>query len=317
MKLPWDTRGCYQRMRGKQFLVCVKCGHKFIDWLRKDNIKGKNKVLKWTFNTKLAEYNEKKKLKMGKGLKKPIVEQLPLLIHCNCHKHFHSGYSSTCPNQCGDGSCELCNCSCSFVVSTNNYATVRIASFNAQNPTKSGSDMDNAWEFLKVGTKVRKLVVGDSAEAYEKMMDDEMLEYDDKELGHAISKQASLVTAQHYLDNPPAHGLRAGLAAKMSMLAHPKGPMWIHRNGVDVNLGGSGSERRANNNGLTCIQEEEPEDIDDVVHVVRGIGAKGKGADSSVGDRVARVPLPLNWPLCAPSKCYPSPVKKMARRTRF
>jgi hypothetical protein len=27
--------------------------------------------------------------------------------------------------------------------------------------------------------------------------------------------------------------------------------------------------------------------------------------------------LTMNWPLCAPSNCYPSPVKKMARRTRF
>ncbi len=105
MKLSWDTMGCYQRMGGKQFLVCAKCGHKFIDWLRKDDIKGKNKVLKQTFHMKLAEYNEKKKLKMGKGLKKPIVEQLPLLIRCNCHKHFQSGYSSTCPNKCGDESC--------------------------------------------------------------------------------------------------------------------------------------------------------------------------------------------------------------------
>jgi hypothetical protein len=118
-------------------------------------------------------------------------------------------------------------------------------------------------------------------------------------LGRAISKQDSFVTAQHYLENPPAHGARAGLATKISMLAHPKGPMWIQRNGVDVNLGGSGSERRINN-------EEEPEEIDDVVHVERVSGAKGKGASSShVGDRVARTPLPLNWPLCAPSNCYP------------
>jgi hypothetical protein len=188
MKLPWDTRGCYQRLGGKQFLVCAECGHKFIDWLRKDDIEEKNKVLKRTFDKKLVKYNEKKKLKTGKGLKKPTVEQLPLLIHCNCNKNFHSGYSSTCPNQCGDGSCKLCNCSCSFVVSTTNYATVRIASSNAQKPTKSDSDMDNAREFLKVGAKVRKSAVGDAAEAYEKMMDDGKLEYDDKELGHAISK---------------------------------------------------------------------------------------------------------------------------------
>ena len=186
---------------------------------------------------------------------------------------------------------------------------------NAQKPTNSDGDVNHAREFLKAGAKVRKLAVGDAAEAYEKMVKDGKLKYDDQELGRAISKQASFVTAQHYLANPPAHGARAGLAAKISMLAHPKGPMWIHRNGVDVNLGGSGSERRAINNGLSCIQEEEPEEIDDdVVHVVSG-GAKGKGAATSVGDRTARVPLPLNWPLCAPSH-YPSPVEKMVRRTR-
>jgi hypothetical protein len=156
MKLPWDTRGCYQRMGGKQFLVCAKCGHKYIDWLRKDDIEEKNKVLKRTFDRKIAEYNEKKKHKTGgKGLKKPTVEQLPLLIRCNCHKHFHSGYSSTCPNKCGDWSCKLCNCSCSFVVSTTNYATVRIASSGAQKPTKSDSNVDNACEFLKARAKVR------------------------------------------------------------------------------------------------------------------------------------------------------------------
>ena len=103
--------------------------------------------------------------------------------------------------------------------------------------------MDDAREFLKVGTKVRKLAAGDAAEAYEKIMDDGKLEYDDKELGCAISRQASLITVQHYLDNPPAHGTRAGLAIGMNTLAHPKGPMWVCRNGVDVNLGGSGTER--------------------------------------------------------------------------
>jgi hypothetical protein len=308
-KLPWDTRGCYQRV-GKQFLVCAKCGHNYIDWVRKEAIEERNKVLKRTFDKNLAVFNEKKKHKKKvQGLKKPTVEQHPLLIRCNCHKHFHSGYASTCPNQCGDGFCELCNCACSFVVSTTNYATVRIASSNAQKPTKSGSDVDDAREFLKVGTKVRKSAAGDAAEAYEKMLDDGKLEYDDKELGHAISRQASLITAQHYLDNPPAHGARAGLAAKMNMLAHPKGPMWVCRNGVDVNLGGSGSERRANNNGLTCIQEE-PDDSDDVIQVV-GV-AKGSARDSGV----VKIPAPLNWPFSAPSGCYPSPVEKMARRTR-
>ena len=95
----------------------------------------------------------------------------------------------------------------------------------------------------------------------------------------------------------------------MNMLAHPKGPMWVCRNGVDVNLGGSGSESRAINNGLTCIKEE-PDDSDDVIQVV-GV-AKGSARDSGV----AKVPMPLNWPFCAPTDCYPSPVEKMASRTR-
>ncbi len=66
---------------------------------------------------------------------------------------------------------------------------------------------------------------------------------------------------------------------------------------------------RAINNRLTCIQEE-PEDPDNVVQVV-GV-AKGSARDSGV----AKMPMPLNWPFCAPSDYYPSPVEKMVRRTR-
>jgi hypothetical protein len=81
---------------GKQFLVCTKCDHKYIYWIRKEKIEAANKVLKRTFDRKIAEFNEKKKLNTGKGLKKPTVEQMPLLIRCNCSKHYHSGYSSNC-----------------------------------------------------------------------------------------------------------------------------------------------------------------------------------------------------------------------------
>ena len=67
---------------------------------------------------------------------------------------------------------------------------------------------------------------------------------------------------------------------------------------------------RAINNRLTCIQEE-PEDPDNVVQVV-GVAKGSASRDSGI----AKVPMPLNWPFCAPSGCYPSPVEKMARRTR-
>ena len=75
---------------------------------------------------------------------------------------------------------------------------------------------------------------------------------------------------------------------------------------------------RTYNNGLTCIQKE-PDDNDDVVQLASI--AKGSALDSvaklRARDSVAKAPLPFNWPLCAPSNCYPSPVEKMARRTRF
>ena len=42
--------------------------------------------------------------------------------------------------------------------------------------------------------------------------------------------------AQHYLNNPPAHGAHAGLTAKMNMLVYLKGLMWVCKIGVDMNL---------------------------------------------------------------------------------
>jgi hypothetical protein len=54
-----------------------------------------------------------------------------------------------------DGSLELCNCSCSFVVSISNYCTVYAASMNACiKPRKSDGDVDNAHKLLKVEAKI-------------------------------------------------------------------------------------------------------------------------------------------------------------------
>jgi hypothetical protein len=46
---------------GKQFTVCTKCGHSYINWFKKYEIEEKNKVLKQTFHKNLAECNKKKK----------------------------------------------------------------------------------------------------------------------------------------------------------------------------------------------------------------------------------------------------------------
>ncbi len=92
----------------------------------------------------------------------------------------------------------------------------------------------------------------------------------------AVGNQAALITAKHYVDNPPAHGAGAGLASEMQVIEHPKGPTWIEMNGMDVNLGGSGATSRAINNGLTSIREDkaEPgdaqEDVIEVVGVLKG-----------------------------------------------
>jgi hypothetical protein len=69
------------------------------------------------------------------------------------------------------------------------------------------------------------------------MTRDGRLEYNEEEIACAVGKQAALITAKHYVNNPPAHGAHAGLASKMQVIKHPKGPTWIKMNGMDVNLG--------------------------------------------------------------------------------
>jgi hypothetical protein len=163
MKKPWDTRGCYQRMGStkRQYEKCAKCGHNFIDWVRNAEIDEENKVLKQRFDKLIAEYNEKKQRSI-KGLKKPTVGSVLLLIRCNCNKNYHATYNSTCPNKCGDGSCELCNFSCSLVVTVSNYSAVMIASMNPQQPRQSHNDADDASAFLKVGAEVQKSAAEDA-----------------------------------------------------------------------------------------------------------------------------------------------------------
>ncbi len=172
MKEPWDTRGIYQRMGAKkQFEECARCSHCFIDWVRKAKIEEENNQLKQKFDGLITEYNENKQ-RGTKGFKKPTVESRPLLIQCNCHTNYHATHNSTCPNKCGDGSCELCNCSCSFVITVNNYNTVRIASMNPQKPRKSNGDKDEAHAFLIAGAQGRKSAAEDAHEAYHEMVAD-------------------------------------------------------------------------------------------------------------------------------------------------
>ncbi len=181
------------------------------------------------------EYNEKKWLKTaGKGLKKPTVEQLPLLIRCSCHQHFFSGYESTCPNKYGDGSCELCNCSCKFVVSTSNYYTVCVASMNARKQPRKSDDINNAQEFLNVAAKIQKSAEEDTAEALLMMTRDGRLEYYEEEIAHTVENRPPSSRQSIMSTTPPACGALAGLASKMQVIEHPKGHTWIKMNGMDA-----------------------------------------------------------------------------------
>ena len=102
-----------------------------------------------------------------------------------------------------------------------------MASINPQHPKKShGGDEDDAREFLKMGAQVQKSAEEDANEAYGKMVSDGRLDGSRsgrKEIAASIERQASLITAQHYVNNPPAHGARSGLQKKINKLEHAKG----------------------------------------------------------------------------------------------
>ena len=128
-----------------------------------------------------------------------------------------------------------------------------IASMNPQQPRKSHNDADYARAFLKVGAEVQESAAEDANEAYGKMMADGEMDGSlsgRKEIADAVARQSSLITAQHYVNNPPAHGERSGLHNKMKSLEHAKGPSWVRQNGIDINLGGSGDQRCSINNKL-------------------------------------------------------------------
>jgi hypothetical protein len=106
-------------------------------------IKNKHELLEFALNASShwPSGDVQLALQLGEALPNKLVKSSSTRRLC------HSGYLTNCPNQFGDRSCKLCNRSCSFVVSTTNYTTVRIASTNAQKPTKSDGNMDDVRKF--------------------------------------------------------------------------------------------------------------------------------------------------------------------------
>ena len=78
----------------------------------------------------------------------------------------------------------------------------------------------------------------------------------------AASKQASLATAQSYLQKPPSIQQRSGLLQQINTLQHSKGPGWISEHGIDKNLGST--NQRSNNNNLTLMLPSSDNDDDEV-----------------------------------------------------
>lgn len=161
MSVPYDPRGCFLPSGAVQFSVCAHCGHPDIDWTRKAIIDAHNAKDKERYKAEVAKYNQVvKTMKKGdKSLKRPVYNQMPLLIRCNCAKKFFSWFDGTCPNNCKDGSCDRCTCSCMFVCSTTNYNLVSIAVMEKKKSSTSSDDsaerIDYARQFLRGGDMTR------------------------------------------------------------------------------------------------------------------------------------------------------------------
>jgi len=161
MSVPYNPRGCFLPGGAVQFSVCAHCGHPDIDWTRKAEIDAHNAKDKERNRAEVAKYNHVvKTMKKGeKSLKRLVYNQKPLFILCNCAKKFFSWFNGTCPNNCKDGSCDRCTCSCMFVCSTTNYNLVSIAGMEKKKSSTSSDDsaerIDHARQFLRGGDKIR------------------------------------------------------------------------------------------------------------------------------------------------------------------
>ena len=161
MSTPYNPRGCFQSKGKNLFITCAKCGHGKVDWIRKDEIESHNKKDHARYKAEVVKYNQQvlTKTKGAKSLKKPSLAQKPLLIRCNCKDSFFSWYRNSCPNNCKNGSCDMCTCSCMFVCSTTNHPLVSIAVLEKKRSLTSSDDrvdcMNSARQYLQGGADVR------------------------------------------------------------------------------------------------------------------------------------------------------------------
>lgn len=90
MSAPYDPRGCFLPGGAVQFSVCALCGHSDIDWVNKAAIDAHNAKDKVRYKAEVVKYNQvvTTMKKRDKSLKRPVYNQKPLMIRCNCTKKY-------------------------------------------------------------------------------------------------------------------------------------------------------------------------------------------------------------------------------------
>ena len=252
-----------------EYATCPKCDGGFTRWHRKASSEMENRRLKKQYNKDMKEYE--RRIKKGEKVTRPVLKQLPLMVSCCSYQVGCSVYGDMIPcGKCKDGSCRICQSSCSFVVKISNYNDVKLARLAKERELPVPADVYNARTYLNSATSLKEDTIEAATTSYKQMEKEGKLK-PNANISRAISHQASLETSHFVLHNPPGSHARHELAAKMKLVSHPRGASWIKENGVDRNLGSYGAEMRVNNNKLKDVQEFEMADSeeDEVVLVER------------------------------------------------
>lgn len=244
------------------YAPCAKCGCTFTRYHRKKAIEDHNK--KDLPNYEKAKRAHEIKVKDGVKSTAPKLNQKSLQMACCMFQVGATFYGGIKCGKCDNGTCELCTNDCSFVCSMANYQAVLEDRLDRESvDLSSPGDQDNARAYLNRALELKQTSTNSVKDTYAQLQDEGKLSrrrYDSAHVDRAISHQASLSAANFILHNPPGHGARLQLKHRMEALSHAKGPSFISQHGKDVNLAGTGAERRVANNGLRSVHELDSDD---------------------------------------------------------
>ena len=238
------------------YAPCAKCGCVFTRYHRKKANEDHNKK-------DLANYEKAKKtheINAKNGIKStaPKLNQKSLQIACCMFQDGAKFYGGITCGKCDNGTCELCTNDCSFVCSMGNYQAVLEDRLDRESVIlPSPGEQNNARAYLNKALQLKQTSTNCAKNAYAELIDEGKLSrrYDSSHLDCAISHQASLSASNFVLHNPPGHRSRLQLKNQMEALSHAKGPSFISHHGKDVNLAGTGADRRMTNNRLQNVSE--------------------------------------------------------------